>query len=93
MAVLTVKDMNGKEFNVNTDTITSISGDIVEDKKNGNFVSDSYEQNRVQQVRDIAFVDVKGNPVDNISSLKKMMMIKLILLKFIKKNLKWINKY
>lgn len=72
MAVLTVKDMNGKEFNVNTDTISCISGDIVEDKKNGNAVTDSYRQNRVKQVREIAFLDAKGNPVDNIKLLSDL---------------------
>lgn len=72
MAVLTVKDMNGKEFNVNTNTISRISGDVVEDSKNGNTITDSYEQNRVKQVRDIAFVDAKGNPVDNIKLLSDL---------------------
>lgn len=74
MALFEVKDMNGKSFSGDTDKLFEVSGDVVQDAKNGNSnVSDSLmSKNRLAKLHDVEYVNSAGEAIDAQQVIKDM---------------------
>lgn len=74
MALFEVKDRNGKNFSGDTDKLFQISGDTVQDAKNGNvIVSDSaMPKNRLVRLHDVEYVNSAGEAIDAQQVIKDM---------------------
>lgn len=67
--IFDIKDMNGKNFSVDTDKISKINGDLADSATSN--LQDA-KRNRVHIVHDVKYFDVNGNVVDSQQLLNDM---------------------
>lgn len=71
MAITTIKDVNGKELQIDMSKVRDINGDIGNGSQ-GSSITDSVMKNRVTKVHDIEYIDQKGQVLDSLQLMKDM---------------------